>query len=87
MRHRLLGDRIYSELTILGILFQQLTDAIGDQGLKPTAKGNLPRNLCRKAALGDLIRNYKGRLILSHDYRRFPAGDGMTATYPNLRLI
>jgi hypothetical protein len=32
-------------------LFQQLTDAIGDQGLKPTAKGNLPRNFCREAAL------------------------------------
>ncbi|MCP5346603.1 MAG: SEC-C metal-binding domain-containing protein [Gammaproteobacteria bacterium] len=32
-------------------LFQQLTDAIGEQGLKPTAKGNLPRNFCREAAL------------------------------------
>lgn len=32
-------------------LFQQLTNAIGDQGLKPTAKGNLPRNFCREAAL------------------------------------
>ena len=32
-------------------LFQQLMDAIGDQGLKPTAKGNLPRNVCREAAL------------------------------------
>lgn len=32
-------------------LFEQLTDAIGEQGLKPTAKGNLPRNFCREAAL------------------------------------
>jgi hypothetical protein len=28
-----------------------LADAIGDAGLKPTAKGNLPRNFCREAAL------------------------------------
>ncbi|HQU15021.1 MAG: hypothetical protein B7Z66_13900 [Chromatiales bacterium 21-64-14] len=32
-------------------LFKLLMDAIGDQGLKPTAKGNLPRNFCREAAL------------------------------------
>src|SRR3546814_19281633 len=31
-------------------LFELLTDAIGDDGLKPTAKGNLPRNICREAA-------------------------------------
>jgi hypothetical protein len=31
-------------------LFELLTDAIGEQGLKPTAKGNLPRNFCREAA-------------------------------------
>lgn len=31
-------------------LFEQLTAAIGEQGLKPTAKGNLPRNFCREAA-------------------------------------
>jgi hypothetical protein len=34
-----------------GALFELLTDAIGEQGLKPTAKGNLPRNFCREAAL------------------------------------
>ncbi|MEJ2419083.1 MAG: hypothetical protein P8Y45_19580 [Exilibacterium sp.] len=28
-----------------------MTDTIGEQGLKPTAKGNLPRNFCREAAL------------------------------------
>ncbi|MCB1677238.1 MAG: hypothetical protein KDI16_00970 [Halioglobus sp.] len=31
-------------------LFELLTDAIGEQGLKSTAKGNLPR-FCREAAL------------------------------------
>lgn len=31
-------------------LFALLADAIGEQGLKPTAKGNLPRNFCREAA-------------------------------------
>ena len=32
-------------------LFEMLVEAIGEKGLKPTAKGNLPRNLCREAAL------------------------------------
>lgn len=32
-------------------LFELLTDAIGEQGLKPTAKGNLQRNFCRETAL------------------------------------
>ncbi len=32
-------------------LFSLLAEAIGEQGLKPTAKGNLPRNFCRDAAL------------------------------------
>ncbi|TKR54935.1 hypothetical protein D7I39_13685 [Allopusillimonas ginsengisoli] len=32
-------------------LFSLLIAAIGDQGLKPTAKSNLPRNFCRDAAL------------------------------------
>lgn len=32
-------------------LFNLLTDAIGEKGLKPTAKGNLPRKFCREAAL------------------------------------
>ncbi len=41
-------------------LFKLLTDAIGEQGLKPTAKGNLPRNFCREAAL-----TYWGK----HQYR------------------
>jgi len=31
-------------------LFNLLVDAIGDKGMKPTAKGNLPRNFCREAA-------------------------------------
>lgn len=32
-------------------LFNLLTDAIGDDGLKTTATGNLPRNFCREAAM------------------------------------
>lgn len=32
-------------------LFNLLTEAIGEQGLKPTAKGNLPQKFCREAAL------------------------------------
>jgi hypothetical protein len=32
-------------------LFSLLVEAIGEQGLKPTAKGNLPRSFCREAAL------------------------------------
>ena len=32
-------------------LVEQLIDAIGESGLKPTAKGNLPQNFCREAAL------------------------------------
>ena len=32
-------------------LFEMLIEAIGEKGLKPTAKGNLPRKFCREAAL------------------------------------
>jgi hypothetical protein len=32
-------------------LFGMLIEAIGEKGLKPTAKGNLPRKFCREAAL------------------------------------
>ena len=32
-------------------LVEQLIDAIGESGLKPTAKGNLPQKFCRDAAL------------------------------------
>ena len=32
-------------------LFSLLIEAIGEKGLKPTAKGNLPRQFCRDAAL------------------------------------
>lgn len=32
-------------------LFELLVAAIGEDGLKPTASGNLPRNFCREAAL------------------------------------
>lgn len=33
-------------------LFGMLVEVIGEKGLKPTAKGNLPRSFCREAALG-----------------------------------
>lgn len=32
-------------------LFGLLAEAIGEEGLRPTATGNLPRNFCREAAL------------------------------------
>ncbi|MDF1553715.1 MAG: SEC-C metal-binding domain-containing protein [Deferrisomatales bacterium] len=32
-------------------LFGVIAEAVGEKGLKPTAKGNLPRALCREAAL------------------------------------
>jgi hypothetical protein len=35
-------------------LFNLLVDAIGEQGLKATATGNLPRNFCRESALAYL---------------------------------
>ena len=40
-------------------LFTLLTEAIGETGLKPTAKGNLPQKFCREAAL-----NYWGEETL-----------------------
>ena len=39
-----------SESPVL-ILFTLLVEAIGEQGLSPTAKGNLPQRFCREAAL------------------------------------
>ncbi|MDI6789994.1 MAG: SEC-C metal-binding domain-containing protein [Thermodesulfobacteriota bacterium] len=100
-------------------LFGLLAEAIGEQGLKPTAKGNLPQKLCREAALSywgeetyrhntrfgginkeedffdlhvtrlvaelaGLIRNYKGRFILSRDCRSLLADSGLAGTYPRL---
>ena len=41
------GDPKAPILTLFGLLAK----AIGEQGLKPTATGNLPRNVCREAAL------------------------------------
>ncbi len=35
-------------------IFQVLVEALGDQGLKHTAKGNLPRKVCREMALARL---------------------------------
>jgi hypothetical protein len=35
-------------------IFRLLVEAIGDKGIKPTARGNLPRALCREVALNYL---------------------------------
>ena len=45
-------------------LFNLLAEAIGEQGLKPTAKGNLPRNFCRDVALA-----YWGEEAYRHNTR------------------
>ncbi|MEW8014455.1 MAG: SEC-C metal-binding domain-containing protein [Candidatus Sedimenticola endophacoides] len=44
-------DKLDNPVSPVLTLFKLLTDAVGEQGLKPTAKGNLPRNFCREAAL------------------------------------
>ncbi|NOQ52929.1 MAG: hypothetical protein GQ578_12040 [Desulfuromonadaceae bacterium] len=43
----IVGEPTAPILTLFGLL----VEAIGEQGLKPTANGNLPRNFCREAAL------------------------------------
>jgi hypothetical protein len=47
-------------------LFQLLAEAIGERGLKQTATGNLPRNVCREAASvywGDEAIRKDGRFV------------------------
>ena len=47
-------------------LFGLLAEAIGEKGLKPTAKGNLPRDVCREAASaywGDEAVREDGRFV------------------------
>jgi len=47
-------------------LFGLLAEAIGEKGLKPTATGNLPRNVCREAASaywGDEAIREDGRFV------------------------
>lgn len=44
-------------------LFNLLVNAIGDEGLKTTATGNLPRNFCRDAALSFLGEEGYGEYI------------------------
>ncbi len=44
-------------------LFNLLVNAIGDEGLKATATGNLPRNFCREAALAFLGEEGYGEYI------------------------
>lgn len=56
------GDAKAPILTLFGLL----SDAIGEQGLKPTATGNLPRDVCREAASvywGDEAIREDGRFV------------------------
>jgi hypothetical protein len=48
-------------------LFGLLSEAIGEQGLKPTAIGNLPRNVCREA-----VSAYRGDEAVRKDARFAP---------------
>ncbi|MEK7374334.1 MAG: SEC-C domain-containing protein, partial [Thermodesulfobacteriota bacterium] len=55
------GDPKAPILTLFGLL----AEAIGEMGLKPTATGNLPRNVCREAASvywGDEAIRENGRI-------------------------
>ena len=56
-------------------LFGLLTEAIGEQGLKPTARGNLPRKFCREAALaywGEKVYREKTRFGGINREEQFP---------------
>lgn len=44
-------DYLVADTVPYVIFFNKLLNAVGGAGLKPTAKGNLPRNLCRSVAL------------------------------------
>jgi len=48
---RLPGVLTTSPTAPIVTLFGMLLEAIGETGLKPTAKGNLPQKFCREAAL------------------------------------
>ena len=43
-------------------LFSLLADALGEKGLKATAKGNLPQRFCREAALSFWGENYERKI-------------------------
>ena len=60
-------------------LFSLLVEAIGEQGLKPTAKGNLPRQFCREAALA-----YWGEQKYQKNTRF--GGINQEAGFPNLHV-
>lgn len=99
--------------------FGLLAEAIGEDGLKATAKGNLPLKLVREAAaaimgaencaehpplgsirtetdfydlhvtrlvaqLSGLIRKYRGKFLLTRDYRALLKNHGMEGIYPRL---
>lgn len=61
-------------------LFRMLAEAIGEKGLKPTAKGNLPRKTCRETALA-----YWGK-ALYRENTRF-AGINREEDFPDLHTV
>jgi len=98
-------------------LFNLLAEAIGDQGMKATTTGNLPRKFCQDAALAflgekkyqekirygairseqefldlhvtrlvaelaGLIKNDKGKFIISKECRKLMAEHGLAGIYP-----
>jgi hypothetical protein len=100
-------------------LFSLLVEGLGDQGIKATSTGNLPRKLCRDVALafwgeekyrenfrfGELrsepeffdlhvtrlvsglsgfVRKYKGKFIVSSEYRKEMSKHGLAGIYPRL---
>lgn len=100
-------------------LFTALVEGIGEKGVKATAKGNLPRSLCRQIAaeypvghfvqgrslhlrtnkeddfydlhvvrlvaeMAGMIRNYKGRFVLTGRCRDVLKKSGMSGVYPRL---
>lgn len=51
-------------------LFSLIAEAIGEKGLKPTAKGNLPRNVVRQTALTFLGEDgYRDRVLYGGMYK------------------
>lgn len=77
-------------------LFSLLSEAIGEQGLKATATGNLPRNVCREAASayrGDeairdnadiAVINREEDIFALHVVRRLPPGAERSGAEPVL---
>jgi hypothetical protein len=63
-------------------LFTLLIDAIGEDGLKATAKGNLPRTFCREAAREHWgVEEYRRRTELGEIYKEDDFPDLQAARY------